>query len=161
VNKETSKILGKDDVLGDVGIATQGFNQQTSQNSLTITKTDVTNNTSSSSFTNSTKIEPTNTTSLTNDTLKRQTTNEGKDKNKKKNTSRTPFQRPFWMSISRRPFQNSGLIKPKAEHISFPDDSLLVKSMRKPHVYVFPNFKISHSGTNNGVYWQQFYRRNE
>ena len=146
---------------GDAEITTQGFNQKTSKQFPTITETDLTTTISSVSFNSSSKMEPTLATSLTNGTLKGQASSEGNDKKKKKNNGRTPFQRPFWMSISRRPFRNSGLRTPKAEHILFPDDSLLLKNIRKPYVYIFPNFKISHSGPNKGVYWQQFYPRNE
>ena len=80
---------------------------------------------------------------------------------KKKKPRRTPFQRPFWMNLSRRPFRNSALRKPKSDMVVFPEDSLLIKGMRKPYVYIFPDFQLNDSGPNKGVYWKQFYNPSE
>ena len=76
---------------------------------------------------------------------------------KKKKPRRTPFQRPFWMNLSRRPFRNSASRKPKSDVVVFPEDSFLIKGMRKPYVYIFPDFQLNDSGPNKGVYWKQFY----
>ena len=80
---------------------------------------------------------------------------------KKKKPRRTPFQRPFWMNLSRRPFRNSALRKPKSDMVVFPEDSLLIKGMRKPYIYIFPDFQLNDSGLNKGVYWKQFYNPGE
>ena len=80
---------------------------------------------------------------------------------KKKKPRRTPFQRPFWMNLSRRPFRNSALRKPKSDMVVFPEDSLLIKGMRKPYIYIFPDFQLNDSGPNKGVYWKQFYNPSE
>ena len=80
---------------------------------------------------------------------------------KKKKPRRTPSQRPFWMNLSRRPFRNSALRKPKSDMVVFPEDSLLIKGMRKPYIYIFPDFQLNDSGPNKGVYWKQFYNPGE
>ena len=80
---------------------------------------------------------------------------------KKKKPRRTPFQRPFWMNLSRRPFRNSAMRKPKSDMVVFPEDSLLIKGMRKPYIYIFPDFQLNDSGPNKGVYWKQFYNPSE
>ena len=83
------------------------------------------------------------------------------DENKKKKPSRTPFQRPFWMNLSRRPFRTSGLRKPKSDSITFPEESLLIKGLRKPYIYIFPDFQLNDAGPYKGVYWKQFYHSNQ
>ena len=83
------------------------------------------------------------------------------DENKKKKPSRTPFQRPFWMNLSRRPFRTSGLRKPKSDSIVFPEESLLIKGLRKPYIYIFPDFQLNDAGPYKGVYWKQFFHSKE
>ena len=123
--------------------------------------TEESNERNTSETTSSPNIMPSKQSSNTSTTNGDTMTKKESNKKKKKKKSRTPFQRPFWMNLSRRPFRNSGLRKPKSDSIMFPEESLLLKGIRKPYIYIFPDFQLNDAGPYKGVYWKQFYHPNE